>query len=68
MFQTDDKGKVVAAVSCNFVVMVAGDTVSVLGTPPVKDGVFVKIAPYADDVENVKGDLIETLLRCGQAV
>jgi len=40
-----------------------GDTVSVLEAPTVKDGMFVKVVPYQDDVENVKGDLIDTLLR-----
>ncbi|CAN0029319.1 unnamed protein product, partial [Ectocarpus fasciculatus] len=39
-----------------------GDTVSVLEAPSVKDGTFVRILPYQDDVENVKGDLIDTLL------
>eukprot|EP00903_Cladosiphon_okamuranus_P016238 g14980.t1 len=39
-----------------------GDTVSVLEAPTVKDGRFVKILPYKDDVENVKGDLIDTLI------
>lgn len=41
----------------------AGDTVSVLDAPVVKDGTFVKVLPYKDDVENVKGDLIDNLLR-----
>ena len=41
----------------------AGDTVSVLDARTVKDGRFVKVLPYHDDVENVKGDLIDTLLR-----
>ena len=36
---------------------------SVLEAPTVKDGTFVKVLPYQDDVENVKGDLIDTLLR-----
>lgn len=36
---------------------------SVLEAPSVKDGTFVRILPYQDDVENVKGDLIDTLLR-----
>ncbi|CAM9711766.1 unnamed protein product [Scytosiphon promiscuus] len=39
-----------------------GDTVSVLEAPAVKDGTFVRVLPYEDDVENVKGDLIDTLL------
>ncbi|CAM9759796.1 unnamed protein product [Pylaiella littoralis] len=39
-----------------------GDTVSVLEAPAVKDGTFVKVLPYEDDVENVKGDLIDNLL------
>lgn len=40
-----------------------GDTVSVLEAPPVKDGTFVKVVPYEDDIKNVKGDLIDNLLR-----
>lgn len=41
---------------------------SVLEAPTVKDGAFVKVLPYLDDVENVKGDLIDTLLRCVRRV
>lgn len=36
---------------------------SVLEAPTVKDGTFVKVLPYQDDVESVKGDLIDALLR-----
>ena len=36
---------------------------SVLEAPTIQDGTFVKVLPYGDDVENVKGDLIDTLLR-----
>lgn len=39
-----------------------GDTVAVLEAPVVRDGTFVRVVPYADDVQNVKGDLIDTLL------
>lgn len=46
-----------------FCCLAAGDTVSVLEAPTVKDGTFVKVLPYLDDVENIKGDLIDTLLR-----
>lgn len=41
----------------------AGDTVTVLEAPEVKDGTTVKVLPYLDDVANVKGDLIDNLLR-----
>lgn len=37
---------------------------SVLEAPTVKDGTFVKVLPYLDDVENIKGDLIDNLLGC----
>lgn len=61
-----------AAVTCTFDTLMCpnrmpqlrtGDTVSVLEAPAVKDGTFVRVLPYEDDVENVKGDLIDTLLR-----
>lgn len=39
---------------------------SVLEAPPVKDGVLVRVLPYKDDVDNVKGDLIDNLLRCAR--
>ncbi|CAM9628560.1 unnamed protein product, partial [Discosporangium mesarthrocarpum] len=39
-----------------------GDTVTVLEAPAVRDGTFVRLLPYKDGVEGVKGDLIDTLL------
>lgn len=36
---------------------------TVLEAPTVKDGTFVRIVPYQDGVENVKGDLLDNLVR-----
>lgn len=38
-----------------------------LEAPTVQDGTFVRVLPYGDDVANVKGDLIDTLLRYRRA-